>query len=128
MLTTGSRNLLPYAKEARRAGVSLVARVLAEKGSIDACRAAGIGDEFMITGRGPFSVKDNRKVIRRFGIGVLVTKDGGEAGGVPEKMAAARLEKCLVVVVRRPPIPARDAFDNIQDLIEAVKSRLPIYK
>ncbi|MHC4781262.1 MAG: precorrin-6A/cobalt-precorrin-6A reductase [Planctomycetota bacterium] len=35
----------------------------------------------------------------------MVTKDGGRAGGVAAKLAAARSEGCRLVVLRRPPIP-----------------------
>ncbi|MBM3890935.1 MAG: precorrin-6A/cobalt-precorrin-6A reductase, partial [Verrucomicrobia bacterium] len=120
LLTIGSKNVRPYAEAARRAGVTLVARVLSHGDSIRACRDAGIADERIITGRGPFSVEENRRLMRQFGIGVLVTKDSGETGGVLEKLEAARLEGCRVIVVGRPPQPAGNAFDSITGLVSAL--------
>lgn len=125
LLTTGVKNLKPYAKEAQRAGIKLIVRVLPERASIEACRTAGINDEFIIAKRGPFSVGDNRLVMKRYGIGVLVTKDSGPSGGTPEKLEAARLEGSLVVIIRRPHQQARGAFEKHEDLIAAVMAMFP---
>ncbi|MBI3925659.1 MAG: precorrin-6A reductase [Armatimonadetes bacterium] len=121
LLTTGSRVLLPYARQAREKGIVLVARVLSHPDSLSACRAAGV--DHVVTGRGPFSVEENRSLIRRFGIGVLVTKDSGVAGGVPEKLEAAREEGCRVVVVGRPSDTAAGSFASYEELVEAVGLR-----
>lgn len=120
LLTTGSRNLIPYVEQARRSGLALVARVLPHPDSLAACRAAGLRDEQIIAARGPFSVEENRAHIRAMGAGALVTKDGGEPGGVPAKLEAARLEGCRVVMVRRPEEVCEGAFERVEDLIAAL--------
>jgi precorrin-6A/cobalt-precorrin-6A reductase len=124
LLTTGSRNLEPYAAESRRTGIRVVARVLDHPDSIKACDAAGISSENIIVGKGPFSVAQNVRAIKDLGIGILVTKDSGTIGGVPEKLEAARLENCRVVVVRRPEPDAADTFDNVKDLIKSLYEKL----
>jgi precorrin-6A/cobalt-precorrin-6A reductase len=121
LLTIGSRNVAVYAREAAQSHVPLIARVLPEEDSIAACLAAGLPRERIVTGRGPFSVEANREIIRRFGVGVVVTKDSGEAGGFPAKQEAARLESCLLVVVGRAPQAAEQAFDNLEELIMAAR-------
>ena len=60
LLTTGSRNLAPYAAEARRTGVPMAARVLDAPESLAACAAAGIPAERIIAARGPFSTAENQ--------------------------------------------------------------------
>lgn len=120
LLTTGSRNLVPYAREAEAEGVALVARVLPHESSLEACRKAGIPEGNVITGRGPFSMEENRSAIRQFGIGVIVTKDSGEAGGVPAKIEAAGKEGCEVVVVGRPAETSAMTFSDLGELVEAV--------
>jgi precorrin-6A/cobalt-precorrin-6A reductase len=120
LLTTGARNLVPYAREAKAKGVTLVVRVLPHDSSLEACRKAGIPEKNVITGRGPFSVEENRAAIRKFGIGVIVTKDSGEAGGVPAKIEAAREEGCQVVVVGRPEETAEMTFSDLGALVAAV--------
>jgi precorrin-6x reductase len=121
LLTIGTRNLGPYLRAARRAAVPVLARVLPATASLDACAAAGLSPQQVIAGQGPFSVEQNRDDIRRHGIGVLVTKDGGVAGGVLEKVEAARAEGCAVVVVARPPesIAAGRVYADVAALVAA---------
>jgi precorrin-6A/cobalt-precorrin-6A reductase len=126
LLTIGSKNLGSYVEQSKKAGLKLVVRVLAERGSVEACQSAGVTKEFIVTGRGPFSVEENRTVIKKFKIGVLVTKDSGTAGGFPDKIEAARLENCQVVVVQRPHQKCSDAFENFADLMDAVRARVPV--
>ena len=52
-----------------------------------------------------------------------MTKDSGKAGGVPEKLEAARLEGCRVVVVRRPE-PPEEYFDQVETLIRGLLEAL----
>ena len=126
LLTTGSRNLAPYAETARRTGVPLAVRILDIPESLAACRAAGIPEGRVITGRGPFSVEENLAAIRRFGIGVIVTKESGRAGGIEAKLAAARQENCQVIVLRRPATPSHDpVFDRPAALITALQDLVP---
>ncbi len=121
LLTTGSRHLGPYVQQARRTGIPLRARVLSHAESRQAVEAAGLAPEEIIWGQGPFSVEENLSHIRQHAIGVLVTKDSGEAGGVPAKLQAARLTGCLVVVLRRPAESAlHPRFTTLAELLAAV--------
>lgn len=123
-LTTGSRNISPYAAAAWQTGVTLVARVLNTRESLQACRTAGIPEENIILGRGPFSLEQNTKIIEKFGIGVVVTKDSGTPGGVDAKLEAARREGCVLVVVSRPEAPDKDAFSDRETLLDALRVRV----
>jgi precorrin-6A/cobalt-precorrin-6A reductase len=126
LLTTGSRNLAPYAEAARRTGVPLAVRVLDAPESLAACRTAGIPEERIIAGRGPFSVEANLAAIRRFGIGVIVTKESGRAGGLDAKLAAADQTGAHVIVIRRPEETASGpAFDNPAALIAVLRDLVP---
>jgi len=124
LLTTGTRNLAPYVREAARTHARLIVRVLPERDSLAACRAQGISDEDIIARRGPFSVEDNRSAIRNFSIGVLVAKDSGRAGGTPEKIAAARDEACRIIVVQRPELQSDRAFTSPEELVQALAAML----
>jgi precorrin-6A/cobalt-precorrin-6A reductase len=121
LLTIGTRNLAPYLREAQAAAVTVIARVLPTQESLQACQRAGLASRAIIPDRGPFTVEQNVAAIKRHGIGVLVTKDGGDAGGVPAKLEAARREGCEVVVVARPDegSAAGRAFSCVDDLIAA---------
>jgi precorrin-6A/cobalt-precorrin-6A reductase len=73
-----------------------------------------------LAGRGPFSVEENRRHIRQFHVGVLVTKDRGRPGGTTEKLAAARAEGCRVIVVERPAQEKEHVFGDIDALLQAL--------
>ena len=125
-LTTGARNLVPYAEAARRTGVPLAVRVLDAPESLATCRAAGIPEDRTIAGRGPFSLEVNLAAIRRFDIGVIVTKESGRAGGLDAKLTAAQQANCRVIILRRPETPSHDpAFDHPAALIAALQDLVP---
>ena len=125
LLTVGTRNLEPYAAEARAAGCPLFARVLPIQESLRICRRAGLDEGCIIAARGPFSLEDNLKVIRKFDIGVLVTKDSGESGGVPAKLEAAGQENCAVIVIERPPPDStRNCCTSTEELVERCRQEV----
>jgi precorrin-6A/cobalt-precorrin-6A reductase len=120
LLTTGTRNLAPYAEQAQRTGVALIVRTLDHAASLAACRQAGIPPEHILARRGPFSLAENRRQIRAFGIGVLVSKDSGAAGGTVEKLEAAQAEGCHIIIVARPETTSQETYSNVPSLLEAL--------
>jgi precorrin-6A/cobalt-precorrin-6A reductase len=123
LLTIGVRNLAPYVTEVRLNGVKLVARVLDRPFSIEACNRAGLDLKEIVCANGPFSVTENALLIAQHHIGVLVTKDSGDAGGVRDKIDAARDSGRRIVVVKRPPRPEA-GHSSIPALMKALRSGL----
>lgn len=119
LLTTGSKILTPYITAAKNAGIMLYVRVLSSEEAVQACYTAGLKEESIIAGRGPYIIEQNRDIIQKYHIGVLVTKDSGAAGGFREKIEAARIEKCIVIVVKRPDEKYGDTFSSYEDLIRS---------
>jgi precorrin-6A/cobalt-precorrin-6A reductase len=119
LLTIGSKNMEPYIRESHRTGLPVIARVLDHPDSQAVCQKLGLSPEAVVAGKGPFSIEENRSTIREFRIGVLVTKDSGDAGGVPEKLEAAKREGCRVVVVRRPE-QTGEYFDQMEPLVRTL--------
>ncbi len=124
LLTTGSRNLAPYAEHARAEGILLIARVLDHRDSLAAAAAVGIPPRHVVAGRGPFSLVENLALLDKFHIGTLVTKDGGIQGGMAEKLQAAQLRQCHVVVVSRPQIGVSLSAGTVTELVSLVAESL----
>ena len=124
LLTTGSRNLALYVAAAKNSGARLFVRVLPEEESLAACAAAGIPAGDVIAARGPFAAEANLDLLHRLGVTVLVTKDSGDAGGLPAKLDAARRAGCRVVVVRRPAGGAPGGFASVDALLAALEAAI----
>ncbi len=102
LLTTGSKELGAFSglKDFKE---RVWARVLPSEASLAACAEAGLPPAHVIAMQGPFSEEMNEALLRMCGASVLVTKDGGRAGGFEEKIAAARKTGARVLVIGRPP-------------------------
>lgn len=103
LLATGAKELPDFCRALGPEDTARVyPRVLPMAESLLRCREAGILTGHIIAMQGPFSAELNLALLRQFSIAVLVTKDGGTAGGMPEKLAAAREHGAEVIVLRRP--------------------------
>jgi len=112
LLTTGSKELRAFAAlDANR----LYPRVLPSHEGIAACEAAGVPHRNIVAMQGPFSAELNAALIRQFHIAWVVTKDGGAAGGFPEKAAAARETGARLIVLRRPEEQGESLEDILRD-------------
>ncbi|EEX49238.1 hydroxymethylbilane synthase [Jonquetella anthropi] len=100
-LTVGSKELEPFAA-LRGAGERLTVRILPALASLEKCFALGLGPANVIAMTGPFSQATNELQLKESGAAWLVTKDGGAAGGAPEKFAAAEALGVGLVVISRP--------------------------
>ena len=121
LLTVGSRNLSPYVRAARAAHLPIFARVLPCEEAENACKDTGLRVNEVIAARGPFSVEDTLKLLREYAIGTMVTKESGNAGGIPEKLEAAKLAACQVVVVRRATVTEGNPCQTLEELIRKVQ-------
>ncbi len=70
----------------------------------------------LVLARGPFALDDERALLRRHRIDVVVAKDSG--GATEAKLAAARESGVPVVLVDRPPVP--DGVRVVEDVAGAL--------
>jgi precorrin-6A/cobalt-precorrin-6A reductase len=117
LLTTGVKDLDRYTG-LRDFDERLYPRVLPSVESVGRCIELGYQRSRIIAMQGPFSRELNEAIIRQFHIEHLVTKDGGAAGGFPEKVAAARACGVDVIVIRRP---VSETGLSMDELIERVR-------
>lgn len=102
LLTTGAREAGCFSPLLEDGRMEVFVRVLPVPESLDLCKRAGFSPERILSGWGPYSVRENVRALREHSIGILVTKDGGIEGGYPEKLAAACLCAAEVIVIQRP--------------------------
>lgn len=120
LLTVGSRSVATYAAACREAGVRCVARVLPVAESLAACEEAGLSPADIIGMQGPTSALLDAALLRHLGATVLVTKDSGAAGGVPQKLEAARLAGATAIVVARPADASVDPARSVDEVVRRV--------
>lgn len=125
LLTVGTRHLAPYVSEARKHGTKLTARVLDAAESRRAVAELGLRESEVVYGRGPYSVEQNLELIERTRAEVLVLKDSGKEGGMIEKIEAAKLADCRVVVITRPEERA-DPVTTVDEMMQRLCSRLKL--
>lgn len=116
LLTTGSKELAAYS------GIldftqRVYARVLPMDASLEACRTAGLKASHIIAMQGPFSEEMDLATLRFANAAWMVTKDGGEAGGFPAKVSAARKAGAGLVVIGRPPQRGGLPFAAVLDVL-----------
>ena len=127
LVATGSKELDVFTK-VHDYRERIFPRVLPSKDVIERCAALGFGPGQIIAMRGPFSAAMNVELLRMTGAAVLVTKDGGATGGMPEKIEAARATGARLIVVGRAEeegLTAREALLALRRRLGA--SRPPLF-
>ena len=100
LLTTGSKELYRFCKSSLLE--RLVVRVLPGKESIDLCYKNGLEGKQIVAMQGPFSKEMNLAMIHQYNISCMVTKESGKAGGMDEKIAAAKELQIPCFIIRKP--------------------------
>ena len=114
LLATGAKELAAFTVLGAE---RLYPRVLPAHEGIAACEAAGVPHRNIIAMQGPFSEELNAALLRQYGIAWLVTKDGGAAGGFPEKARAAAECGAGLIVLRRP----EESGETMAEIMEAIE-------
>jgi precorrin-6A/cobalt-precorrin-6A reductase len=72
-----------------------------------------------LTARGPFSEDEDRALLERHRIDVIVAKNsGGEA--TYGKIAAARALHLPVIMLKRPALPEVESAATVEDMLRAI--------
>lgn len=102
----------------------LIVRVLPNTTSISICEEIGISGENIVAMQGTFSKEFNQALMREYNVGVIITKESGETGGVPSKIDAARELGLEVVLINRPKIKElneNSVVSTIEELQKVLK-------
>ncbi|MBK1697594.1 cobalt-precorrin-6A reductase [Rhodovibrio salinarum] len=77
----------------------------------------------LVTGRGPFREAEDRALLQKHAIDVVVTKNSG-GDGAYAKLAAARALGLPVVMIDRPPEPEGETVASVNDARDWVLARI----
>ena len=126
LLTVGSKELHCFASVPDYTE-RLWPRVLPAAASMEICQTLGFPLSHTIMMQGPFSEELNTAMLHMCGAAWLVTKDTGEAGGLPEKLAAAKRCGCRVILSDRPEETGMTP-DEVRDLLLPKRTpRFPLF-
>lgn len=116
LLTTGSKDLQTFAKIYRFAERIWV-RMLPAAEAISDCLALGYQNAKIIAMQGPFSTEMNMAMLKMTHAKFLVTKDGGKAGGIDEKLCAAKACGAHVILIERPTVEQGYSIAQIKEIL-----------
>jgi len=102
LLTTGFSTVEKFVK--LKDEKSIYVRMLPMSVPIEQCVKMGIKSSNILALQGPFSLELNKAIFNQYHIDVVVTKDSGKTGGVPEKIQAAMEMGIDTVVIQREEI------------------------
>ena len=95
-------------------------RILPMPEHIAKCVNMGIKPSNILALQGPFSLEMNTAIYNQYKIDVVVTKDSGKTGGVPEKIQSASEAGIDIVIIKRGEIeyPVKcSSIDEVFDLL-----------
>lgn len=101
-LTVGSSKLEYYTRALDPE--KLIVRILPVRASLEKCLGLGIPPKNIIAMQGPFDEDINKLLFRRYEASLVITKDSGPAGGVAEKISAARALNIPAILISRPHV------------------------
>lgn len=120
LVTTGSKNLADYAV-IKNFSERIVVRVLPDSKIINSCIEMGFKKENIISEIGPFTVEQNCSHIRRNNIRIVITKESGKNGGFSDKITAAQLCGCEVLIINKP-IEHGYSVEEMKKLLMRIKN------
>ncbi|WZL71769.1 precorrin-6A reductase [Clostridiaceae bacterium 35-E11] len=118
LLTTGSKTLEIFAQQLDPK--KIFPRILPISEMIKKCEEWGIKPSNIIAMQGPFSVKMNVEIIKKYQISILVSKESGDIGGTLDKLEAAHKMEIPVLLIQRPVIQYRNLYSDMDALIRKV--------
>jgi precorrin-6A/cobalt-precorrin-6A reductase len=89
---------------------------------VDAPEQLPLSDYRVIAARGPFSLRDELRLLADHHIGLIVAKNSGGEASYP-KLIAARELNIPVIMVRRPAPPPGDSVGTVEEALQWLKRR-----
>ena len=85
-------------------------------------RESGLSHARVIAARGPFALADERELLERERIEILVSKNSG-TDATYAKILAARALQLPVIMLARPPRPAAECVDSLDQIVRWLEAQ-----
>jgi len=118
-ISTGVKDIASFTKHGDR---NWFVRITPGIDSLESALAAGIPHSQICAMQGPFSQAANETLWNDWQIDCVVTKDSGETGGLPAKLADARLLGIPLIVVQRPKVHYPVLSHDQKEVLEWIQS------
>ncbi len=122
-LGTGVKDLPLFTQAANASPKEWFARVTPGSDSIQKALAAGIPASHLCAMQGPFSQRSNEALWLDWQIDCVVSKDSGDVGGLPEKIAAAETLGIPMIVVQRPALDYPEMTETSAGVVAWLKAK-----
>lgn len=119
-LTVGSRQLMPFVREARKAQVKIIARILDDPISIKIAAEAGLAESEIRFFDGAFDEERESEYLRGTGVSVVVCKDSGAEGGTVRKIEACRSAGVPIILIDRPVVAYPLVYSDPLEVAERI--------
>lgn len=114
LFTTGSKTARFYERAVCGFNSRAVMRVMDSELARGECGALG---GIVIYKRPPFTEADNIDLIQKYGIKIMVSKDSGQRGGVPQKVSACKAHGIPLVLIKSPEEDGVEDTDEVLRLV-----------
>ena len=117
ILSTMGSNNLGEIKEMSEKN-NLYVRILPTTASIQKAEELGYLPSKIIAIQGPVDKIMNVATLKSYKIDYLITKESGATGGEAEKVEACKECGVMVLVLKRPFVPYKNIFNDVDELVE----------
>lgn len=117
ILSTMGSNNLGEIKEMSEKN-NLYVRILPTTASIQKAEELGYLPSKIIAIQGPVDKIMNIATLKSYKIDYLITKESGATGGEAEKVEACKECGVMVLVLKRPFVPYKNIFNDVDELVE----------
>lgn len=114
LFTTGSKTARFYESAVRGFDRRAVMRVMNSELARGECGALG---GIVLYKNPPFTEADNINLIQKYGIKIIVSKDSGQRGGVPQKVSACKACGIPLVLIKSPEEDGTEDADEVLRLV-----------
>lgn len=121
LLATGSHQVAEFLRQDRHRQAEWFVRCAPTSESLRELEKAGVPLSQICAQQGPFSVEENHRLLERWKIEVLVTKDSGKAGGYLEKYQAAKALGIPLIVLQRPRVHVAQSNSDTSALLQRIQ-------